>query len=397
MRPLPDAAGPATGQVAGPATGPVAGLASGEDHLVRGLLTGVAAFRWLAWAWMAVVMLVNRSELREPDARPWLAVALAGAALAVTAGLTLVLLRAPRRLLSWPLVAVEVAVAIAVEAGDGLAYNGVGHTQTLGSAWPLAGLLTAGIAFGSVPGAVAGVAVALGRVAGEVASPTRWRDVDTLASASAVVLYALAGGVAGFVTARLRAAERRISLAQAREEVARTLHDGVLQTLAVVQRRSDDPALARLAREQERDLREYLFGTGTALGGGGDLGGRLRREAARFEDRYGGTARVVLADDLPDLAPPVVDALAGAVGEALANAGKHGGASTVTVFAEPLDGEVFCSVRDDGSGFDPAAVREGQGLRRSVRGRVAEVGGRVEVDGGRGRGAEVRCWVPAVR
>ena len=62
---------------------------------------------------------------------------------------------------------------------------------------------------------------------------------------------------------------------------------------------------------------------------------------------------------------------------------------------DSLDGEVFCSVRDDGSGFDPAAVTEGQGLRRSVRGRVADVGGRVEVDGGRGRGAEVRCWVPA--
>jgi signal transduction histidine kinase len=379
VRPLPD-----------PSPG-----ASGEDHLVRGLLTGLAAFRWLAWAWMAVVMLVNRSELRLPQARPWLAVALAGAALAVTAGLTVVLLRAPRRLLSWPLVAAELAVAVAVEAGDGLAYNGVAHAQMLGSAWPLAGLLTAGIAYGSAPGAMAGVAVAVGRVAGEVASPTRWRDVDTISSASAVVLYALAGGLAGFVTARLRTAERRISLAQAREEVARTLHDGVLQTLAVVQRRADDPALARLAHEQERDLREYLYGTGVAVGAGGDLGGRLRREAALFEDRYGGTARVVVADDLPDMAPPVVDALAGAVGEALANAGKHGGASTVTVFAEPLDGEVFCSVRDDGTGFDPAAVVEGQGLQRSVRGRVADVGGRVEVAGGPGRGAEVRCWVPA--
>ncbi len=87
-------------------------------------------------------------------------------------------------------------------------------------------------------------------------------------------------------------------------------------------------------------------------------------------------------------------ALAGAVGEALANAGKHGGASTVTVFAEPVDGELFCSVKDDGSGFDPAAVVEGEGLRRSIRGRIVEVGGRVEVDGRPGRGTEVRCWVP---
>jgi signal transduction histidine kinase len=212
---------------------------------------------------------------------------------------------------------------------------------------------------------------------------------------STIVLYALAGGLAGFVTARLRAAERRISLAQAREEVARTLHDGVLQTLAVVQRRSAEPELVRLAREQERELREFLFGTTSAVGAGGDLGTRLRRAAARFEDRYGATARVVVAEDLPALPDRVVDAVAGAVGEALANAGKHGGAATVTVFAEPTDGEVFCSVKDDGAGFDPSAVTESTGLRRSVRGRIADVGGRIEVDGRPGRGTEVRCWVPA--
>ena len=51
-------------------------------------------------------------------------------------------------------------------------------------------------------------------------------------------------------------------------------------------------------------------------------------------------------------------------------------------------------MKDDGSGFDSAATTEGTGLRRSVRGRIAEAGGRVEVDGNPGRGAEVRCWVP---
>jgi signal transduction histidine kinase len=102
----------------------------------------------------------------------------------------------------------------------------------------------------------------------------------------------------------------------------------------------------------------------------------------------------VVADDLPAVPSGVAHALVVAVGEALANAGKHGGASTVTVFAEPVDGELFCSVKDDGSGFDPAVVAEGEGLRRSVRGRIAEVGGRVEVDARVGRGTEVRCWVP---
>jgi signal transduction histidine kinase len=365
-----------------------------EDALVRSLLTGVAVFRWLAWVWMAVLLVVNRSELGRPEARPWLALTLVGAALLVTVVDTALLGAEPARLLTLPVVVAEVAVACALEVGDELAYNGVSHPQSLSSAWPLAGVLTAGIAYRARGGVLAGVTIGLGRGIGHLAGPDAWTDRTTVSVVSSVVLYALAGLVAGFVTARLRSAEQRISLAQAREEVARTLHDGVLQTLAVVQRRTEDPDLVRLAHEQERELREFLFGTPGAVGGGGDLGTRLRAAAARFEDRYGGTARVVLAPDVPTLPGATVEALAGTVGEALANAGKHGGAARVTVFAEPLDGELFCSVKDDGTGFEPAATPEGEGLRRSVRARIGEVGGRVEVDGNPGRGTEVRCWVP---
>jgi signal transduction histidine kinase len=368
-----------------------------EDALVRSLLTGIAVFRWLAWAWMAVLLVVNRSELSRDGARPWLALALVSAALVVNATATALLTADPARLLTLPVVVTEVAVACALEVGDELAYNGVSHSQNLPSAWPLAGVMTAGIAFRARGGVLAGVAIGLGRGVGELLGPDAWTERDTVSVVSSIVLYTLAGAVAGFVTARLREAERRISLAQAREEIARTLHDGVLQTLAVVQRRADEPDIVRLAHEQERELREFLFGTPGAVGGGGDLGTRLRTAAARFEDRYGGTARVVLAPDTPTVGPATVDALAGAVGEALANAGKHGGAGTVTVYAEPLDGELFCSVKDDGAGFDAATTPEGAGLRRSVRGRIAEVGGRVEIDARPGRGTEVRCWVPVDR
>ncbi len=368
-----------------------------EDALVRGLLTGIAVFRWLAWVWAAVLLVINRSDLREAQARPWLALGLVGAALLVTVADTALLSADPARLLSLPVIVAEVAVAFALEAGDALAYNGVSHPQSLASAWPLAGVMTAGIAFRARGGVLAGAAIGVGRGVGELFGPGPWTDNDTVSVVSSIVLYALAGLVAGFVTARLREAERRISFAQAREEVARTLHDGVLQTLAVVQRRAEQPDLVRLAHEQERELREFLFRTPGALGGGGDLGARLRAAAARFEDRYGGTARVVLAPDTPTLEATIVEALAGAVGEALANAGKHGGAGRVTVFAEPTDGELFCSVKDDGAGFDAGATSEGEGLRRSVRGRIAEVGGRVEVDGRPGRGTEVRCWVPIRR
>ena len=185
-----------------------------------------------------------------------------------------------------------------------------------------------------------------------------------------MVVYTTAGAMIGYVATLLRRAEHQISAARAREEVARTLHDGVLQTLAVVQRRADDPALARLAREQERELREYLFGT--AAGRAAASRGRPRRRApsaaaGRFEDTFGGRAQVVRRRrPAPRSTTHDVDALAGAVGEALTNAGKHGGARASPCIVEPADdGGVFCSVKDDGSGFDT-----GRGDRRGRPGTV---------------------------
>jgi len=205
-----------------------------------------------------------------------------------------------------------------------------------------------------------------------------------------VVFYAVAGAVAGYVAALMRRAEREISAARAREELARTLHDGVLQTLALVERRTGDPALARLAREQERELRQHLFGSTSHPA---DLPAALRAAAARFERSFDGRVEVVMAGDAHETRPERVEALAGAVGEALTNAGKHGGARRVTVFVDPEDG-LFCSVKDDGCGFDAATTAEGVGLSRSIRGRMEELGGKVEVASAAGAGTEVRLWLP---
>ena len=77
------------------------------------------------------------------------------------------------------------------------------------------------------------------------------------------------------------------------------------------------------------------------------------------------------------------------------NAGKHGGAGHVVVYVEEdTDGGVFCSVKDDGAGFDPEDVTEGTGLARSIRARVEEAGGWAEVASRPGEGAEVRLCLP---
>jgi len=347
---------------------------------------------------MAAVLLVSREQLEWPV----VAIGLVGLALAVTIAVTVMLRTDVARLCRPGPVLVELAVGALLVVGDGLVYgpdHAFSTSQSLGSVWPLAGILGAGVALGPVGAALSGISIGLCRV---VAAGLNGAPIDSggkvLSLTNTVVFYALGGAAAGYLARLLRRAEKEISAARAREEVARTLHDGVLQTLAIVERQATDPALARMAREQERDLRDYLFGVakaGAASGGDADIGPPLRAAAARCEDHYGARVQVLVADDLPDLPAESVAALSGAAGEALVNAGKHGAASKVLVYVEPHgDGGVFCSVKDDGSGFDVSATPEGVGLSRSIRGRMAEVGGRVEVSSSPGQGTEVLLWLP---
>lgn len=356
----------------------------GPSDLDWGVARGLAGFRSLAWGWAVAVLIVTRADLSRPGA----AIALLGLAGAVTIAATEASIRRRPRLFGPVSVIGEVVVAVVLLAADGWVYES-NHGQTLGSAWPVAAVLMAGVVTGPAGGAGAGVLLGFGRAVGNWTAP--FDEASTLGLVSSGVLYAVAGGAAGAVMARVRQAESAVAQARAREEVARTLHDGVLQTLAVVQRRSSDAELAALARDQELDLRAFLAGDRPATQ---DLGAALRTTAAHVERRDGLRVDVLFVDDNhPPVAPIIVEAIAGAVGEALTNAAKHGQATRATVFVD-VDDEVFCSVKDDGVGFDSATVAEGLGTTTSVRGRVAEVGGRVEIDARPGAGVEVRLHTP---
>jgi signal transduction histidine kinase len=378
----------------------------------RSVLRGLAAFRWAAWVWMATVLVLARRAL----VLPWVAVALVGAALLVTVWITVLLRRDDGTVCRPQVVGAEVVVAFGLQLADGFVYRAP-HVfqpeQPLGVAWPTAAILSAGVAFGPWVGAGVGLLMGAGRAlssilnvgpqpADAVVFVAGLTPQQTLSLVTTTVLFGLAGGVAGYATrlirdaeARITAAERRVAEVQAREAVARELHDGVLQTLAVVERRAVDPQLAELARDQERELRAYLFGTSPRAVGRGALGDALRHVARRFERSFHGRVEVLVPDDLPDLDGDRIDGLAGAVGEALTNAGKHGQARRVVVYVEPTTDGVFCSVRDDGSGFDPSSVVEGVGLPRSIRSRIEELGGTVDIDAAPGHGTEVRLHLPA--
>jgi signal transduction histidine kinase/phage shock protein PspC (stress-responsive transcriptional regulator) len=177
-----------------------------------------------------------------------------------------------------------------------------------------------------------------------------------------------------------------------RADVAAHLHDSVLQTLALIQRSAGDPAtVSRLARAQERDLRSWLFETRGE--GPATLAAALRAVAAEAEDAHGVPVEVVCVGDtlVSDEDRPLVLATR----EAIFNAAKHSGASTVDVYAEATAAGVDIFVRDRGAGFDPARVAEDrQGVRSSIIGRMERHGGSASVRSTPGEGTEVRLSLP---
>jgi signal transduction histidine kinase len=183
-------------------------------------------------------------------------------------------------------------------------------------------------------------------------------------------------------------AERREKLlSQQQADVAAHLHDSVLQTLALIQRKADDPrAVVALARAQERDLRAWLYEDPAAPTS--SLRAALEEAAAEVETVHGVPVVVVLVGDAA-LDDGLV-AMIRASREAMLNAARHSGAAAVDVFAEVEGRQVDVFVRDRGSGFDPDAVPADRlGLKGSVIGRMARHGGRATVRSAPGEGTEV--------
>jgi signal transduction histidine kinase/phage shock protein PspC (stress-responsive transcriptional regulator) len=184
-------------------------------------------------------------------------------------------------------------------------------------------------------------------------------------------------------------AERRERIrSEERSEMAAHLHDSVLQTLAMIQRSDDPRHMVTLARGQERELREWLYGRGGPNDLPNDLEAALTDTASRVESTHDFPIDVVVVGD--SAMTEDLHALTQAAGEAMTNAARHSGASRVSVFAEVADGKVDVYVADQGKGFDPDVVApERRGLADSIRGRMKRHGGEVVITSNPGEGTEV--------
>ncbi|MBK3581246.1 sensor histidine kinase, partial [Streptomyces sp. MBT65] len=284
---------------------------------------------------------------------------------------------------------------------------------TLPSIWTAGSVLAFAIkggwrwaAFASTPVAVANLI--------ERGSPAR----DTVHN---VVLVWVASIAIGYVVEVARASERTLARAleieaatRERERLARDIHDGVLQVLAMVQRRGavlggDAGELGRMAGEQEIALR-------TLVSGGLVPVSRVSLDAAE-----GAVVRAVEVEPDDDgpvdlrslLAPyaaakvsfaepgapvtlpaPAARELAAAVGAALDNVRRHAGDDArAWILVEDEPGEVVVTVRDDGPGIPEGRLAQAEGEGRlgvalSIRGRLRDLGGSAELVSIPGQGTE---------
>ncbi|MEU1591365.1 DUF5931 domain-containing protein [Streptomyces sp. NPDC005708] len=242
-----------------------------------------------------------------------------------------------------------------------------------------------------------------------------------------VVLVWVASIGIGYVVEVARASERTLARAleieaatRERERLARDIHDGVLQVLAMVQRRGsalggEAAELGRLAGEQEVALRT-LVSTGlvpvSRVSEDAALGAVVRavEEPAAEEGPVDllsllaphAGARVTLSG--PGVPVPLpraaARALTAAVGAALDNVRRHAGdgAHAWILVEDELDG-IVVTVRDDGPGIPEGRLAEAEGegrlgVAQSIRGRLRDIGGTAEVISVPGQGTEVELKVP---
>lgn len=290
---------------------------------------------------------------------------------------------------------------------------------TLPSIWTAGSVLAFAVKGGWRWAAFASTTVAAANLV-ERGSPAR----DTVHN---VILVWVASIAIGYVVEVARASERTLARAleieaatRERERLARDIHDGVLQVLAMVQRRGaviggEAAELGRLAGEQEVALRTLVSGGLVPVSRASEdaAEGAVVRVVEEPDDAGGPVdlrallapyagARVSLAEPgAPVPMPPgAARELAAAVGAALDNVRRHAGEDARSwILVEDEPGEIVVTVRDDGPGIPAGRLAQAEGEGRlgvalSIRGRLRDLGGSAELISVPGQGTEVELKVP---
>ncbi|HET6165939.1 MAG TPA: DUF5931 domain-containing protein [Marmoricola sp.] len=223
-------------------------------------------------------------------------------------------------------------------------------------------------------------------------------------------LLVISGSIVGFMCGSLQqmaterdVAERSAAIATERARLARAVHDGVLQVLALVQRRGRElggeaAELGVLAGQQERELRALIREQETVSIRPDDTVD-LVAELSRLERRESVTVSTPATP--VELPTSTARELVAVTRACLDNVRTHvGDDAPAWVLVQDFPDRVELSVRDDGPGIPAGRLEEAAsqgrlGVAESIRGRIADLGGTAELVTG-AFGTEWEFVVPRV-
>jgi signal transduction histidine kinase len=274
------------------------------------------------------------------------------------------------------------------------------------------------------------LAVAVGAVFAVVATSREegfFVELSPTDSALNLQLYVIFAALTTFCLAAIVSERRRAGLELAesqrrvgeraaleRQRIARDLHDSVSQSLfsTTLHVRTAQHALAhegldatgpvgeelseigQLTRGALAEMRALIFELRPGALGEEGLVAALTKQAAAISAREGLVVEVDGPGERLPLDPEVEEQLYRLGQEALANVVKHARAGSAAVRIAAKDDTVWMEVSDDGRGFDPGAVGPEHFGLRSMQGRVADLGGQLQVTSSRGGGTVLRVEVP---
>lgn len=221
-----------------------------------------------------------------------------------------------------------------------------------------------------------------------------------------IAIIAVMASLYGWVIKTVSLFERAAERAEYQAQLAREIHDGVQHLLVTLGLRLElasrllteapqraeqilaaERETARRAMDELRYLVRRLRSVPQA-----DLATALRTQIVAVAERWPFDLDVVAASTIPRLTPAAEHAVVRVIQECLTNVARHAQARHVEVRVETSDQTLRCSVRDDGSGFDPALV-DGGGLA-GLRERVAAAGGTIDIHSRPGQGTTVSATFP---
>jgi signal transduction histidine kinase len=210
------------------------------------------------------------------------------------------------------------------------------------------------------------------------------------------------------------AAERQAGIAAERQRLARDIHDTLTQGFASIVMLleaaeallpGDSPArrhvaqAVRTARESLGESRRVVWALRPGRLGDGDLADALDRLAVQLSEETGAGAEAVVTGTPRPVSAETQTALLRVTQEALSNIRRHAGARHVSLTLSYMDDVVALDVQDDGDGFDAGRIAEldeqlaGVGLK-TMRERVAELGGTLVIESSPGEGTTVAATLP---